>query len=193
MKISRLFPAVWRRAVLPAVLVAVLAGGSGCSDDVSSDYSSHRAFFRYTMVNTTPELLSALTTAGRFCAVDFPPNYYRFSDAEGHATQVPRTALDQYGQPVFICGFLVGTPALLDFSGNFVPVAYDLACPGCYESAYLNISLDFDTPTQVSCRRCGREYDLNNQGISTGEGKRYRLYRYRLSYAQAQGMLVIQN
>lgn len=179
--------------LLKAVVGLCVSAGVACSGDVQGEYTRHHAFFRYPNVNTTPELRTALGSPGMFCKITFPAAYYLFTDADGKFTQVNRTSLDAYGQPMFIAGFLVGTPSIPDFSGNFVPVAYDLACPNCFSESAIQRALDFTAPLEMKCGRCGREYDLNNSGVVTDGEKGRPLFRYRMSYAQAQGMLVIQN
>ena len=177
------------------LLVALLPSLTACEDDLQNEYSRQRAFFRFPMVNTTPELRSALSSPGMFCKITFPPKYNVFSDAFGHSTQVNRSYLDAYGKPIFIAGFIVGTPSVPDWGGNFFNVAYDLVCPSCYSNDFIDRSLDFNAavPTEMKCGRCGRIYDLNNDGIVKSGGEGHRLFRYRMSYSQAQGMLVIQN
>lgn len=170
-------------------LLATLLFCCGCSDDVQSEYSHHRAFFRFPMVSTTPQLLTALNNPGMFCTITFPPQVYRFSDADGRSTDVQRTALEAYGKPIFIAGFLVGTPAL----GSGMPVAYDLVCPFCYENAYIQHSIRFKDDHLMECGRCGRQYDLNNNGIISKGGNGSPLYKYHISYNPAQNLVMIQN
>ena len=164
-----------------------------CTDDVQSEYSGHRAFFRYPMVQQTPELRTALNDPGMFCAITFPPNYYRFTDINGRFTQMNRTSLEAYGKPVFISGFLVGTPILPDMSGRVQPVAYDLVCPNCYVESFIERALSFKTTTEMQCGRCGRVYDLSNNGIVKSEGGGRPIFRYRMTYSATQGVLVISN
>lgn len=180
----RLLPAV---ALLAAVLLA------GCTEDVENTYTSVRAFFRFTPVTSVHQLNTALNNPGMFCSVTFNPQSYVFTDSEGNATSVNRTALDLYGTPVFICGFIVGTPSLPDVNGNFYNVAYDLVCPNCYHDDAIQRSLAFSDREEVTCNRCRRSYTLSNGGlVRSGESGRS-LLRYRLTYSAAQNTLVIQN
>ena len=176
-----------------ALLLLLAVFLTSCEGDVQTEYTRNHAFFRYPMVNTTPELRTALNSPGMFCKISFPPNVYLFTDADGKSTQVNRTALEGYGKPMFIAGFLVGTSALPGPNGNFSPVAYDLVCPNCYQDSFIQRAVDFQTHTEVKCGRCGRVYDLNNNAIVKSEGGGRPLFRYRMSYAPAQGVLVIQN
>ena len=177
------------------LLVLLLPFSFSCDDDLQNEFSRQRAFFRYPMVNNTPELRAALNSPGMFCKITFPPKYYLFSDAYGHATQMNRTALEAYGKPIFISGFVVGTPSIPDMGGNFFTVAYDLVCPTCYSESFISKTLDFNNKlgTEMKCNKCGRVYDLNNDGIIKSGGEGQRMFRYRMTYSFAQGMLVIQN
>ena len=173
-------------------LCFLLMGCWACDNDVLSEYSRNPAFFRYPNVNTTPELRAALNSPGEFCKITFPNPYYLFTNAHGHSTQVNRTSLEAYGKPVFISGFLVGTPAVPNSSSNFYQVAYDLVCPNCFYESSIQRALDFSGVDAMVCSRCGREYDLNNQGmVKNREG--IPLEKYRMTYAQSQGVLIIQN
>ena len=175
-----------------ALLVLSLIGCWACDNDVLSEYSHYPAFFRYPNVNTTPELRAALNSPGEFCKITFPNPYYLFTNAHGHSTQVNRTSLDAYGKPIFISGFLVGTPAVPDNNGNFYQVAYDLVCPNCFYESSIQRALDFSGTDAMICSRCGRVYNLNNHGlVESQEGKP--LEKYHMTYAQNQGILIIQN
>ena len=177
------------------LLVVMIPALMACDDDLQNEFSRHPALFRFPMVNTTPQLRSALNDPGMFCKITFPPQQYLFTDAQGKSTPVNRTSLEAYGKPTFISGFIVGTPSLPDMSGNFLNVAYDLVCPRCYEASYIERALDFNghVSTEMKCARCGSIYDLNNNGIVTNQKERYKLYRYHMVYNKVQGMLMIQN
>ena len=170
----------------------LLLGGMSCTEDILSEFSHYPAFFRYPNVNTTPELRAALNSPGEFCKITFPPSYYQFTNAHGRSTQVNRTSLEAYGKPVFIAGFLVGTPSVPDASSNFYQVAYDLVCPNCFHESSIQRALDFEGINEMKCSRCGRIYELNNHGIvKNKQGKP--LEHYHMTYAQPQGVLIIQN
>lgn len=177
---------------LAAVLLAV--GLSGCADDTDDFYSNYRAFFRYNYVLTTPPLLTAVGNPGMFCAINFPNGNYHFVSSDGKNTYDYRpTAMDQYGKPECVAGFIVGMPNIPDFSGQFAPVAYDLVCPECFTSTSIQRSLSIAQNGWATCSRCNRSYDLNNGGIVVqGEAGR-KLLRYHVAYSPAQGVLVIQN
>ena len=176
--------------------LALMSGLVSCDDDLQDEFSRYPALFRFPMVNTTPQLRSALNDPGMFCKITFPPQLYLFTDAQGKSTPVNRTSLEAYGKPTFISGFIVGTPALPDnMSGSFFNVAFDLVCPLCYESKFIERELDFNgtVATEMKCARCGSIYDLNNNGIIKNNEGNYKLYRYRMSYNKVQGSLMIHN
>lgn len=182
-----------RRAawLLPAVVCATLL--AACSSDVENLYANIRAFFRFSPVTQVPCLHMALNNPGGFCTITFPNGKYRFEGNDGNSYgPYQPTAVDQYGRPESIAGFIVGMPAIPDLGGNHYNVAFDLACPNCYSNDAIQRSLTLSATT-VFCRRCGRRYDLNNGGIvSAGDGGRS-LYRYRITYEPATGLLLIQN
>ncbi len=164
-----------------------------CADNIESLYSKWRAFFQYRNAITTPPLNTALNNPGMFCTITFPNGNYQFKGANGQIHTAIPTEVAQYGRPECISGFIVGTPSIPDLiTGNAI-VAYDLACPNCYENNAINKSLNFTTPTTMTCPRCSTAYDLNNSGHATNDTGV--LYRYRIEYAPAQygGTVVIRN
>ena len=119
-----------KRAVGLPVLLLAAALAAACSDDVQDIYSSYPAFFRFSPVTAASQLYTAVSNPGQFCTVTFQNGqYYIFTDARGTSTSWSVTAQQQYGQPVYISGFIVGTPAVIDMSGQFPLTAYDLVCP----------------------------------------------------------------
>lgn len=182
-----------RRACVALLAYAALLA---CADTVETLYANIHAFFRFGAVTTTAPLYTALNNPGQYCAITFSGGRYLFAGPDGSSATYAPTAIDQYGKPVYICGFLVGTPAVPDMTTGSAPVAYDLACPNCYDDKSLNLRLTFSGSRALRCtssRGCGRTYDLDNGGrVSSAEGGRS-LFRYRLSYAAATGTLLIQN
>lgn len=177
-----------------AMPLLLLAGMSGCADDTDGFYSGYRAFFRYNYVLTTQPLLSAVGNPGMFCTITFPGGNYRFVSSDGKTTFDYRpTALDQYGKPECVAGFIVGTPNIPDFNGQFTLAAYDLVCPECFISTSIQRSLGVAQNGWAACSRCGRSYDLNNGGIVVQGETGRKLLRYHVAYSPAQGVLVIQN
>lgn len=178
-------------------LLAFLAPAcAGCSGDTENTYSSEQAFFRFTPVTAAAPLHAALNNPGVFCRVELKSDVYRFTSADGKntATYAATALMKTYGSPVWGAGLIIGTASVPDINGSTSPVAYELACPSCYETGALQIALGFSGTEEVTCSRCGRVYDLSNGGLlKEGEGGAARLLRYRLTYATAQDMVVVQN
>lgn len=180
-------------------LCALLLGlMSACTNDVVSVYAPHPAFLRYAPVPTAPPLLSALNSPGQWCSITYTHLQYTIA-APGHTSiTTPRTALDAYGRPRSIAGFIVGTPSLPESTGQHEARAYDLVCPSCYRSAAISrpLVLSTTTPERADCPRCKRRYNLGTgaqENAPTDNQSNAPLYRYRLAYNAAQGVLVVQN
>ena len=175
-----------KRAVGLPVLLLAAALAAACSDDVQDIYSSYPAFFRFSPVTAASQLYTAVSNPGQFCTVTFQNGqYYIFTDARGTSTSC--------GQPVYISGFIVGTPAVIDMSGQFPLTAYDLVCPHCDQTASITRPVAFDGETQMTCPRCGSSYDLNNGGMPVSGPATRTLYRYHVAYSQGTQTLIIQN
>ncbi len=172
------------------LLTAVFSLLLSCGEDANSLYAGMRAFFRFNAVTTTAPLYGALNNPGQFCKITFPAGAYRFENADGVSAVYTPTAVAQYGKPVYVAGFIVGTPAIPDFSGASV-VAYDLVCPNCYSDNALQRSLDFASATTMKCSRCNRTYDLNNAGNVSSSGGGRALYRYHVTYSATQGGVIV--
>lgn len=167
---------------------------SSCTDSISEEYSSERAFFHYASVSTNPPLYQALNNPGVYCRITFDQNYYHFQNTSGVSYSSPRTALDVYGSPRYISGFIVGTPTIPDLNGNFYQVAYDLVCPTCYNEDAIQRSLTLSgTDETATCSRCKRVYSLRNNGIVTSGDAGAHLKRYRMTYAPATNVFNIAN
>lgn len=172
--------------------LAVAGGLAGCGE--SEDfYARMPAFLRFTPVSAVPPLNSALNNPGMFCAVTFTSSHYVFTGLDGSVRTYPRTALDAYGKPVCISGFIVGTPALPDMQGGLTCVAYELACPNCDIEASISRALSLTGIASATCGRCGRVYDLNNGGVVSTGTDGHSLYRYRIAYSQTTDVVIVQN
>ena len=94
---------------------------------------------------------------------------------------------------------MVGTPALPDLSGRQSVVAFDLVCPSCYQGAYVERRLSWESsaPGVLICGRCQRHYDLNNGGavsVTKADGQpNVSLYRYSAAYSTQSDVFVVQN
>ena len=117
---------------LPFKHIAYLLLGfflASCADDIEDLYAPWPAGFAFKYVNTTAPLRSALTDAGQFCLITFPNGKYLFKGSDGKEVPYTPTATFGYIKPYgYRSGFVVGCPAVLDFSGQ-TTVAYELAAP----------------------------------------------------------------
>ena len=187
---------------LAGVLFASLTNGllSSCGDDTQRRFSSFPAFLRLTPVSAAPALRSAVSSPGSWCLVTYDAHRYQLTPLSGGAaTSLPRTALEAYGRPQSIAGFIVGTPSVPAFDGTFPVMAYDAVCPVCYNSDNIERRLIAapDRFEHVSCERCSRLYDLSNGGIpvnAPADGRRSaHLFRYRAAYTPTADVFVVQN
>ena len=153
-----------------------------CEDDANSEYAQIPAFLRVQPVSAVQPLNAALNSPGVFCKVTFSTNYYHFVNNHGQSAQMNRTALDAYGKPKYINGFIIGTPNVPDLSGRMQPVAFDLVCPTCYNEALIQRSLSMNEQGEAHCSRCETTYDLNNMGFPKGGPGTSVMLRYHVQY-----------
>ena len=182
-----------------ALMLGAMAALLACGEESTSRFSHHRAFLRFSPVAAAPVLSAAVHGVGEWCAITYDASHYVFTNAAQRTSRYPRTALDAYGTPTSIAGFVVGTPALPDLSGRQTVVAFDLVCPSCYQGAYVERRLSWNpsTPGTLVCGRCQRHYDLNNGGIvsvTKGDGQpNVGLFRYLATYSANSDVFVVQN
>lgn len=182
-----------------ALMLGATATLLACGEESTSRFSHHRAFLRFSPVAAAPVLSAAVHGVGEWCAITYDASHYTFTNAAQRTSRYPRTALDAYGAPTSIAGFVVGTPALPDLSGRQTVVAFDLVCPSCYQGAYVDRQLSWEasTPGTLVCGRCQRHYDLNNGGIvsvTKGDGQpNVGLFRYSAAYSANSDVFVVQN
>lgn len=182
-----------------ALMLGAMAILLACGEESTSRFSHHRAFLRFSPVAAAPVLSAAVHGVGEWCAITYDASHYVFTNAAQRTSRYPRTALDTYGAPTSIAGFVVGTPALPDLSGRQTVVAFDLVCPSCYQGAYVERRLSWNpsTPGTLVCGRCQRHYDLNNGGIvsvTKADGQQnVGLFRYLATYSANSDVFVVQN
>jgi len=182
-----------------ALMLGTMATLLACGEESTSRFSHHRAFLRFSPVAAAPVLSAAVHGVGEWCAITYDASHYVFTNAAQRTSRYPRTALDAYGAPTSIAGFVVGTPALPDLSGRQTVVAFDLVCPSCYQGAYVERRLSWNpsTPGTLVCGRCQRHYDLNNGGIvsvTKGDGQpNVGLFRYLATYSANSDVFIVQN
>ena len=155
---------------------------TSCTDETNTEYAQIPAFLRVQPVSTVQPLNSALNSPGVFCKVTFSTNYYHFENNHGQSAQTNRTALDVYGKPQCLNGFIIGIPNVPDLSGVMQPVAFDLACPTCFNEALIQRSLTINARGEAHCSRCTTTYDLNNMGFPKDGPGNHVMLRYHLQY-----------
>ncbi len=162
-----------------------------CTEDIGTEYAQVPAFLRVQPVSAVQPLNAALNSPGVFCKVTFSAKYYHFENNHGQSMQTNRTALDAYGKPQYLNGFIIGTPNVPDLSGVMQPVAFDLACPTCYNEALIQRELTINELGEAHCSRCETTYDLNNMGFPKDGPGTHVMLRYHLQYGN--DALVVRN
>ena len=178
-----------RKAIL--VLAAMLLIYSCSSDDTYTTYSRYKANFSYSKVMTAAPLKNALTGPGEFCTITFGTSTLIFKSLTSSHSD-PITASTMYYQS-FRCmsmdGFIVGMPNQLEMNADELKiVCYDVVCSNCYHDIPIHSILTLQENGFAFCKRCKRNYNLNNLGMSS-EGDRP-LERYHISYDGANYMAV---
>ncbi len=179
-----------RRHIYYIMCAALLAFSPSCSDTAENRYADTPAFLRIFPVTALPSLHTSLNNNGYFCAVTYKKPYYYASGADGSHDQMNGTAMEAYGNPVYVSGIILGTPLLPDVNGNFAPVAYDQVCRNCYDE-YINKPLTFSSATTATCSRCHRTYDLSTDGIVIEGPAGKRLLRYHVFYDALGDVLIV--
>lgn len=171
-----------KERLLNILLLLCVLHISACSEDTNLEYAQAPAFLRVQPVSTVQPLNAALNSPGVFCKVTFSTKFYHFENNHGQSAQINRTALDAYGKPKCLNGFIIGTPNVPDLSGVMAPVAFDLACPTCYAEALIQRSLEMNEQGETYCSRCGTTYDLNNFGYPKDGPGTSTMLRYHVQY-----------
>lgn len=167
---------------------------TSCSDEAEQAYAHFPAFFRFTPVTAAHPLHAALNNPGEYCTISIEPRSFVFTDQRGRSVRLPQSAVDEQVKPEYIDGFVVGTPSTPDMSMRFVPLAFDRACPACYEYHMKQVSLQFDKArlNAMKCPRCHRVYDMSLQGAVVEGEPGPRMYWYR-SLDYRNNTLIIRN
>ena len=164
------------------LLLISLLGIFSCTDDANTEFARIPAFLRVQPVSAVQPLNAALNSPGVFCKVTFSQKFYHFENNHGQSTQTNRTALDVYGKPQCLNGFIIGTPNVPDLSGVMQPVAFDLACPTCFNEVLIQRSLTINERGEAHCSRCSTTYDLNNMGFPKDGPGTHVMLRYHVQY-----------
>lgn len=168
--------------LLPLMLLPALLS---CSDDEGSSlYSSQPAFLKFSPVTAVAPLYTALHSTGCYCTVRVSTSTFQFAGSDGTSASYPLTAVIQnYGTPVCVAGFIVGTPSVPDMDGQTGPLCYELSCPNCDGGGLVARAVTLGADETATCARCRRTYLLSSGygNIIKGENGE-RLRRYRMSY-----------
>lgn len=177
------------------ILIALVS----CTTDSDSDlYAHERAFLKFSPVTGVIPLYTAVQNNGHFCTIRIGTNSFIFQGSNDKTPTPPypiSAEIKGYGTPECIAGFVVGRSSQPDMNMQYPLVAYDLACPNCYEQALITRNLSLNAKEELTCSRCHRVYDLTNGGLVKQGDKGCRLKRYRnVGYSENQGgLLVIMN
>lgn len=194
---NRYFKCVKNRLCRVLSLCVAMAVMSGCTNDVEDFYARYNAFLHFPFVTGVPMLHTAMHSGGEFCQITYDDRYFYFKNSEGETQLYARTGWDtSYRKPMSVAGFVAGIPSVPDMNMRQTVVAYDLACPTCYEQNMIQRSLTFSAREEMTCPRCGSVYDLKTGYIT--ESPRTdavkTLYRYHITYSNAgSGVLVVSN
>ena len=171
-----------RKFLKAALFIFCMILPAGCSESVTTTYSTYRAYFYYNRVTTIPPLYHALTGSGLFCSI------YVSTDKTIHFSTITESGTDNltatayYTKYKFIAGFIVGQGYLPEMGETTLPLlCYDLACPNCYENS-ITRRLSLQDGGYAYCSKCKRKYNLNNFGIVEEGESGIKLFRYRISY-----------
>ena len=179
-------------SAMTAVLALIFPPLSSCGDDIDTMYASHAAFLRVTPVSTIHPMHSALNSPGMFCQITFSSTHYQFLNTHGRSASMPRTALDAYGEPRCVSGFIVGLPnGVLSAAGTMNPIAYDLVCPHCFNTSLIQRRLTLNEDGKADCKRCESVFNMNNGGFPESGPSNVKLLQYHIQYGN--DVLVVNN
>lgn len=172
------------RSLVGALIAMGMLLLSSCANDIENRYAHERAFLKFSPVTGVAPLNSAVNSQGEFCTIRMGTNQFIFCGTNGKEVPFPITAeIKAYGQPECIVGFVVGKSSIPDMNLQYPLVAYDLACPNCYEQSLITRALILEADEKLTCSRCHRSYNLKDDGnICQGDAgeplKRYRTVGY---------------
>ncbi|MBQ7540417.1 MAG: hypothetical protein IJT13_04765 [Bacteroidaceae bacterium] len=168
-----------RKIICVLLTITILHGLWSCNEDVEYLYSRYHARFVYRNVLNTIPLRNALNNLGTYCTIQSKNNEYVFTDNAGNTQSVPKSYIEGLTKPVFIAGLIVGYPSTTNIKGQYARVAYDLACPNCYETTSIVRALSINANHMATCGRCHCVYDLDTGDINDGDTDIRRLITYQ--------------
>jgi len=177
-------------AILPFYLFTLLLLLSACSAE--SEYTTWPCRFAYDNSIHLDQTLATATdinVRGIFCKVtestEGGAKYLNFQNSDGLVSSQRETAeeLRMEYRIGLNNGIIIGFQTMNDSpNGGFV--AYDIQCPNCvreYDNYVApNYIVDMNNKGVATCRKCKRQYQLNNGGIIiNGKEGDVGLERYR--------------
>jgi hypothetical protein len=181
------------------IYAMVLASMISCGAE--DEYANIPCYFVFdNAVHQDAVLASALNSLapGTFCYITETKNngakYITFQSNQGQTSSQLENAVDQRRSITLGVnnGIIVGY-------GNLTGVlyAYDHQCPNCADlnSAYTpNRPLTMTGDGKAACAKCGRKYDMNNDGVVVSGESGKKLIKYRHVYSSAPlGVLSVGN
>ena len=147
-------------------------------EQIDTTYSIITAYYVCSNVSIVPELYTALHNPGQFCTIKNENGKFLFNGV----ARLNVSATDRYA--LGLNGLIVGLPNIPEPGATVsVITCYDLCCRSCYEDRTITRQLSVDTDKGLAtCGKCGRTYNLNDQGIVCKGEAGKALYRYRVSY-----------
>ena len=172
---------VYRSLFVALLSLVCMACGDGIT---STKYCSLPARFSFSPVQSISQLNSSCNGMGEWCTIVASGDQYLFTKPSGSQGVANRTAMTGYKNFYMgLSGFIVGLPSIPEMGADrSVVTCYDLACSNCYAESYVAKPLVLHTDGTVTCRRCQRSYNLNDQGLVVSGPQGRNLYRYRIYY-----------
>lgn len=173
---------------------------TSCKAD--DEYSTHACRFSYNnMIHNDPTLASALeaNSRGVFCLISEHTragvHYIAFENNLGQTSKQQETAEEK-----FILGLnngiIVGFQTLNTDDPYRGFVGYDVQCPNCVRRENNTVNPNYRVTMASSgiatCSKCGKKYDMNNNGIvQNGEDGDRGLYKYVATTTGPNGVVSV--
>ena len=149
------------------------------SCEAENEYSTWPCRFAYdNSLHQDATLASAMevNAPGTFCqiteSVRGGVKYLNFKTNYNTSSSLAETEAEQRAEYILGLnnGIIVGFQnAMLDDFGNAKFVAYDVQCPNCVRQYNNTVNPNYGVSMSdrgiATCKKCGRQYDLNNGGV----------------------------
>ncbi|MBO4907214.1 MAG: hypothetical protein J5486_09355 [Bacteroidaceae bacterium] len=148
-------------------------------------YSRRHVSWGFSPSTSVTILHNALNSPGEYVTVrkDVSGTKFLFHSLKSDLSW-PMTELDRRTTIMGLSGFIIGLPTMPELGYTVShPVCYELTCINCYNNDSYARDVTLQAGGQAKCDRCGRVYDLNNQGIIISDHSGLKLDRYRISYS----------